>query len=71
MGREISEECEMSVCPRLDAEVPVLTARASNPGGTTAMWVRDRLDGLWSDEDFADWYPRDGRRGSRPRNWPR
>ncbi|MFB7476846.1 transposase [Kitasatospora sp. NPDC056184] len=36
-------------------------ARASNPGGTTAMWVRDRLDGLWRDEDFADWYPRDGR----------
>lgn len=25
------------------------------------MWVRDRLDGLWRDEDFADWYPRDGR----------
>ncbi|MFD3821231.1 transposase [Streptomyces sp. NPDC058625] len=36
-------------------------ARASNPGGTTAMWVRDRLDRLWCDEDFADWYPRDGR----------
>jgi transposase len=25
------------------------------------MWVRDRLEGLWSDEDFAGWYPRDGR----------
>ncbi|MFE2917368.1 transposase [Kitasatospora indigofera] len=25
------------------------------------MWVRDRLDGLWHDEDFADWYPRDER----------
>lgn len=24
------------------------------------MWVRDRLDGLWCDEDFAGWYPRDG-----------
>ncbi|MEV4450371.1 transposase [Streptomyces mirabilis] len=36
-------------------------ARASNPGGTTAMWVRDRPNGLWRDEDFADWYPRDGR----------
>jgi hypothetical protein len=31
-------------------------ARASNPAGTTAMWVRDRLDGLWDDEDFAGWY---------------
>ena len=33
-------------------EVPELTARvarASNPAGTTAMWVRDRLDGLWDD----------------------
>lgn len=25
------------------------------------MWVRDRLDGLRPDDDFADWYPRDGR----------
>ncbi|MFI1471005.1 transposase [Streptomyces wuyuanensis] len=41
-------------------------ARASNPGGTTAMWVGDRLHGLWGDEDFADWYPRDGRPGLLP-----
>jgi len=27
------------------------------------MWVRDRLDGLWHDEDFEAWYPRDGRPG--------
>ncbi|MDH6115630.1 transposase [Kitasatospora sp. MAP12-15] len=59
----------MSMRPRPGAEVPALTARmarASNPGGTTAMWVRDHLDGLWSDEDFADWYPRDGRPGLSP-----
>ena len=30
------------------------------------MWVRDRLDGLWCDEDFADWYPREGRPGLSP-----
>jgi transposase len=30
------------------------------------MWVRDRLDGLRCDEDFADWYPRDGRPGLSP-----
>ena len=39
----------MSIRPRLGVEVPELTARvarASNPSGTTAMWVRDRLDGL-------------------------
>src|SRR5437763_1009076 len=59
----------MSVRPRLGVEGPELTARvarASNPAGTTAMWVRDRLDGLWSDEDFAGWYPRDGRPGLSP-----
>lgn len=59
----------MSVRPRLGVEVPELTARvarASNPAGTTAMWVRDRLDGLWEDEDFAGWYPRDGRPGISP-----
>ena len=65
----------MSIRPRLGVEVPELTARvarASNPAGTTAMWVRDRLDGLWEDEDFAGWYPA-GRaaRGSRRRSWPR
>jgi hypothetical protein len=59
----------MSIRPRLGVEVPELTARvarASNPGGTTAMWVRDRLGGLWEDEDFAGWYPRDGRPGLSP-----
>lgn len=59
----------MSLRPRSGEQVPPLTAqvaRASNPGGTAAMWVRDRLDGLWRDEDFADWYPRDGRPGLSP-----
>ncbi|WP_253911480.1 transposase [Streptomyces sp. CNQ-509] len=28
--------------------------------------MRDRLDGLWRDEDFVDWYPRDGRPGLSP-----
>ena len=59
----------MSIRPRLGVEVPELTARvarASNPAGTTAMWVRDRLDGLREDGDFAGWYPRDGRPGVSP-----
>jgi transposase len=30
------------------------------------MWVKDRLNGLWGDEDFVDWYPRDGRSGLSP-----
>ncbi|WP_433473828.1 hypothetical protein ACQPZP_34245 [Spirillospora sp. CA-142024] len=59
----------MSVRPRSGVEIPELTARvarASNPKGAAAMWVRDRLDGLWSDEDFVAWYPRDGRAGISP-----
>ncbi|MER6611325.1 transposase [Streptomyces sp. NPDC000927] len=49
--------------------IPALTvrmARASNPRGTPAMWVRDRLDELFVDGDFADWFPADGRRGLSP-----
>ncbi|MEU3756596.1 transposase [Streptomyces olivoreticuli] len=49
--------------------IPSLTVRmvrASNPRGTVAMWVRDRLDELFVDEDFADWFPADGRRGLSP-----
>ena len=30
------------------------------------MWVRDRLDGLFADDDFADWYSSDGRKGLSP-----
>lgn len=36
----------MSIRPRSGVQIPPLTAqvaRASNPGGTTAIWVRDRL----------------------------
>ena len=71
---EIPEECVMSIRPCLGVEVPELTARvarAGNPAGTTAMWVRDRLDGLWDDEDFAGWYHGTGGPGSRRRSWPR
>lgn len=59
----------MSVRPCSGVQVPALTAqvaRASNPRGTMAMWVRDRLDGLYRDEDFEAWYPRDGRPGLSP-----
>ncbi len=66
---EQSSRCLLPLRPRSGEQVPLLTAqiaRTSNPGGTTAMWVRDRLDGLWRDEDFADWYPRDGRPGLSP-----
>jgi transposase len=55
--------------PRTGSEVPELTvkvARASNPHGTTAMAIRDHLDGLWRDEDFVEWYPRAGKPGLSP-----
>ncbi|WP_234426343.1 transposase, partial [Streptomyces kebangsaanensis] len=62
----------MFLRPRSGEQVPVLTVqvvRASDPGGTAAMRVRDRLDGLWCDEDFADRYPRAGRPGLSPAQW--
>jgi hypothetical protein len=67
----------MSVRPRLGVEVPELTARvarAANPAGTTAMWVRDRLDG-WMGYGMMRTSPGGirgtGGRGSRRRSWPR
>ncbi|MGW2965183.1 transposase [Streptomyces sp. NPDC001220] len=59
----------MSLRHRPGAETPALAvrvARAGNPQGTAAMWIRGRLDGLFSDEDFTAWYPRDGRPGLSP-----
>jgi hypothetical protein len=59
----------MCVRPCPGSKIPELTARvarASNPHGTAAMAIRDHLDGLWSDEDFARWYPRDGKPGLSP-----
>ncbi|MFD3649483.1 transposase [Streptomyces cyaneofuscatus] len=41
-------------------------ARAGSLSGTTAMWVRDHLDGLWEDRDFASWYSREGCPGLSP-----
>ncbi|WP_229359994.1 transposase [Streptomyces albidoflavus] len=59
----------MCVRSRTGCVVPELTvrvARARDPHGTTAMTIRDHLNGLWSDEDFEEWYPRDGRPGLSP-----
>ncbi|MFI6318798.1 transposase [Nonomuraea sp. NPDC050556] len=44
----------------------VRAARAANPSGTPAMWVRDRLAGVFTEEDFVEWYPVDGQRGVSP-----
>jgi transposase len=59
----------MSLRPRSYQRIPtrtVLTAWAACPKGTPAMLMRDRLDVVFEDEDFADLYPRDGRPGLSP-----
>jgi transposase len=65
-GREVAAVAMGSVSGRAIPPLTVRMARASNPRGTVAMWVRDRLDELFVDEDFADWYPADGRKGLSP-----
>lgn len=44
----------------------VRTAWAACPRGTPVMLMRDRLDVVFADEDFADLYPVDGRPGLSP-----
>lgn len=59
----------MSLRPRDYQRIPartVHTAWAACPKGTPAMLVRDRVDVLFEDEEFADLYPCDGRPGFSP-----
>ncbi|WP_436838792.1 transposase [Nonomuraea cavernae] len=54
----------MSLHPRVSAGIPAKTAELAwkvCPKGTPAMLVRDRLGEIFDDEEFADWYPVDGR----------
>jgi transposase len=54
----------MSLEPRLDDGVPELTARvvrAAFPRGTFAVRIREALGPLFTDEDFAAAFPRQGR----------
>ncbi|MER5917338.1 IS1182 family transposase [Streptomyces sp. NPDC001982] len=54
----------MSMQPKSYQRIPartVLTAWAACPKGTPAMLIRDRLDVLFEDEEFAELYPKDGR----------
>ncbi|HEY6411451.1 MAG TPA: transposase, partial [Ktedonobacteraceae bacterium] len=53
----------MSLFPQAMGPVPEETARiarAANPRGTLAMWLRDEVGGIYSDEDFRDLYPERG-----------
>lgn len=59
----------VSLRPRNFQRIPVRTlrtARAACPKGTPAMLIRDRLDVLFEDEEFAGLYPPDGRPGLSP-----
>jgi transposase len=49
--------------PQAIGPIPAETARiarAANPKGTLAMWLRDELGAIYSDEEFADLYPERG-----------
>lgn len=60
---------EMSLRARSYQRIPtrtVLTAWAACPKGTPAMVMRDLLDVVFEDEEFADLFPMDGRPGLSP-----
>lgn len=53
----------MSLKPQAIASVPTETARvarAAYPKGNVYMQMRDVLGSIYTDEDFADLFPRDG-----------
>jgi transposase len=53
----------MTLFPQAIGPIPEETARiarAANPKGTLAMWLRDELGAIYTDADFADLYPERG-----------
>ncbi|MFJ1559804.1 IS1182 family transposase [Streptomyces mirabilis] len=63
------EVVAVSLRPEDHQRIPVRTvqtARAACPKSTPAMLIRDRLDVLFEDEEFAGLYPDDGRPGLSP-----
>src|SRR6266576_6757119 len=53
----------MTLFPQAIGPIPEETARvarAANRKGTLAMWLRDELGAIYSDEEFADLYPERG-----------
>ncbi|MFJ9713615.1 MFS transporter [Streptomyces sp. NPDC101234] len=65
-GGVVVEVVAVSLRPECHQRIPartLLTARAACPKGTPAMLIRDRLDVLFEDEEFAALYPDDGRLG--------
>ena len=59
----------MTLFPQAMGPIPEETrriARAANPKGTLAMWLRDELGAVYTDEEFADLYPERGQPGLSP-----
>src|SRR5260221_4567071 len=53
----------MTLFPQAIGSIPEETARiarAANPKGTLAMWLRDELGAIYTDAEFADLYPQRG-----------
>lgn len=53
----------MTLFPQASGPIPAETARialAANRKGTLAMWLRDELGTISTDEDFADLYSERG-----------
>jgi transposase len=53
----------MTMFPQAIGPIPPETARiarAANPKGTLAMWLRDELGAIYTDEEFADLYSERG-----------
>ena len=53
----------MTMYPHEIGAIPEETARiarAANPKGSLAMWLRDELGAIYRDEEFVDLYPERG-----------
>jgi transposase len=59
----------MSLQPEKLPEIPELiarTARKLHPKGNRYMWLRDELDAIYNDEQFASLYPKSGQLAEQP-----
>src|SRR5260221_10150957 len=62
-GHRAKRRTTMTLFPQAIGPIPEETARiarAANPKGTLAMWLRDGLGAMYTDEEFADLYPERG-----------
>ena len=59
----------MTLFPQAIGPIPEETARvarAANRKGTLAMWLRDELGAIYTDEEFADLFPTHGQPAETP-----